>query len=319
MTNDIPTTARRVLAPEYGGPDVLRLVDEEVVQPGPGQVMIAVRAAGVNPADYKGFSGQRSSDPAALPIKPGYEVAGVVVALGADTELASGGGAVGDEVVAFRVAGGYASVVTVPAKDVFAKPAPLDFPAAANLLLVAATAADMLRVVDVEEGQTILVHGASGAVGVSVLQLARERGIRAVGTASERNFQTVRRFGGEPIAYGAGLQQRAADAAPEGYAAALDCVGTDEAVDVSLALVSKDRLVTIAAFGRAQAEGFEVVGGGMPESAAFRDRARPELLALAAEGRLEVPVARTYPLEKAAEALTFLSEGHPGGKLALIP
>ena len=92
MTNETPTTARRVLAPEYGGPEVLRVVDEDVVQPGPGQVLIAVRAVGLNPADYKGFSGQRSSDPDALPIKPGYEVAGVVAALGADTELASGGG-----------------------------------------------------------------------------------------------------------------------------------------------------------------------------------------------------------------------------------
>src|ERR1700712_1748114 len=151
MTNETPTTARRVLAPEYGGPDVLQVVDEDVVQPGPGQVLIAVRAVGLNPADYKGFSGQRSSDPDALPIKPGYEVAGVVAALGADTELASGGGAVGDEVLAYRVSGGYASAVTVPAKDVFAKPAALDFPAAANLLLAAATAADMLQAVDAKE------------------------------------------------------------------------------------------------------------------------------------------------------------------------
>ena len=209
MTNETPTTARRVLAPEYGGPEVLRVVDEDVVQPGPGQVLIAVRAVGLNPADYKGFSGQRSSDPDALPIKPGYEVAGVVAALGADTELASGGGAVGDEVLAFRVSGGYASAVTVPAKDVFAKPAALDFPAAANLLLAASTAADMLHAVEAKEGETILVHGASGAVGVSVLQLARDRGIRAIGTASERNFDIVRRFGGEPVAYGDGLQERA--------------------------------------------------------------------------------------------------------------
>jgi NADPH:quinone reductase len=319
MTYETPTTARRVLAPEYGGPDVLQVVDEDVVQPGPGQVLIAVRAVGLNPADYKGFSGQRSSDPDALPIKPGYEVAGVVAALGADTELASGGGAVGDEVLAFRVSGGYASAVTVPAKDVFAKPAALDFPAAANLLLAASTAADMLHAVDAAEGETILVHGASGAVGVCVLQLARDRSIRAIGTASERNFDTVRRFGGEPVAYGDGLQERARAAAPDGFAAALDCVGTDEAVDVSLALVPKERFVTIAAFGRAQAEGFKVVGGSMPESAAFRDRIRPDLIALAAEGRLEVPVSRTYPLEQAAEALTFLAEGHPGGKLALIP
>ncbi|HET6825711.1 MAG TPA: NADP-dependent oxidoreductase [Amnibacterium sp.] len=319
MTNETLSTARRVLAPEYGGPDVLRVVDEDVVQPGPGQVMIAVRAAGVNPADYKGFSGRANADPGALPIKPGYEVAGVVAALGADTQLASGGGAVGDPVLAFRVSGGYASVVTVPAKDVFAKPDALDFPEAANLLLVGTTAADMLHAVDAQDGETILVHGASGAVGVSLLQQARLRGMRAIGTAAERNFELVRRFGGEPVTYGPGLEQRVRDLAPDGVTAAFDCIGTDEAVDVSLALVPKERIVTIAAFPRAQRDGIRVVGGSMPESAAFRDRVRPDLIAQAAAGQLVVPVVRTYALEQAAEALTFLAGGHPGGKLALIP
>lgn len=319
MSNETPTSVRRVLAPEYGGPDVLRVVEEDVVHPGPGQVMIAVRAAGVNPADYKGFSGQRSADPDALPIRPGYEIAGTVLALGADTELASGGGAVGDPVIAFRVSGGYASVLTVPAKDVFAKPDALDFPAAANLLLAGTTAADMLHAVDAQDGETLLVHGASGAVGVSLLQQARRRGMRVIGTAAERNFDMVRRFGGEPVAYGAGLEQRVRDAAPDGVDAAFDCVGTDEAVDVSLALVPKERVVTIAAFQRSQQDGIRVVGGGMPESAAFRDRVRADLIALAASGHLVVPVARTYPLDRAAEALTFLADGHPGGKLALLP
>jgi NADPH:quinone reductase-like Zn-dependent oxidoreductase len=314
-----PTTVRRVLAPQYGGPDVLRVVEEDVVHPGPGQVMIAVRAVGMNPADYKAFSGLRGTDPDALPIRPGYEVAGVVAALGADTELASGGGAVGDPVLAFRIQGGYASVVTVPAKDVFAKPDTLDFPAAANLLLVGTTAADMLQAVQAQDGETLLVHGASGAVGVSLLQQARRGGMRVIGTADERNFDTVRRFGGEPVAYGPGLQERVVALAPEGVTAAFDCVGTDEAVDVSLALVPKERIVTIAAFERAQQDGIRVVGGGMPESAAFRDRVRADLIALAASGDLVVPVARTYPLEEAAQALTVLAEGHPGGKLALLP
>lgn len=322
MTNETetPTVARRVIAPEFGAPDVLRVVDEDVVQPGPGQVMIAVRAVGVNPADYKGFSGAMNRDPATLPIRPGYELAGVVAAIGADTELASGGGAVGDEVLAFRVPGAYASVLTVPAKDVFAKPSSVDFPSAANLLLAGSTAAEMLHVVGVRAGETILVHGASGAVGVSVLQQARTLGVRVIGTAGERSFDAVRRFGGEPVAYGDGLEERIRDAAPDGIDAALDCVGTDEAVDVSLALVpDRDRFVTIAAFGRAQAEGFRVIGGAMPESAAFRDRVRADLIAMAASGDLVVPVARTFPLEQAAEALAFLAEGHPGGKLALLP
>ncbi len=311
-----PRTARRVIAPEYGTPDVLTVVEEAVVPAGPGQVVIAVEAAGVNPADYKRFA---SGDPAALPNRPGFEVAGRIVALGADTRIASGAAEIGDAVLAFRVSGGYASVVTVPAADVFAKPDALDFPAAANLLLAGTTAADMLHAVHAEEGETILVHGASGACGVSVLQQARLAGIRAIGTASERNADVVRRYGGEPVVYGDGLQQRVRDLAPDGVAAALDCVGTDEAVDVSLALAGPDRTVTIAAFQRAQAEGFLAVGGSMPASAAFRDAVRQRLVDTAASGELEVPVARTYPLDRAAEALTFLAEGHPGGKLALIP
>jgi NADPH:quinone reductase-like Zn-dependent oxidoreductase len=313
-------TARRIVAPSFGGPDVLTLVEEEIPQAGPGQVTIEVRAAGVNPADYKGFAGLGKRDESRLPIHPGFEVAGVIADLGADTEIASGGGAVGDPVVAFRVRGGYSSALTVPAKDVFAKPEPLDFPAAANLLLVGATAADMLRVLGVADGWTLLVHGASGAVGVSVLQQARLLGARVIGTAGEHSFDAVRRFGGEPVAYGPGLEDRVRRAAPDGIDAALDCIGTDEAVDVSLALApSKDRIVTIAAQGRARQDGFLAVGGTDPESAAFRDEVRPRLLRLAAEGSLVVPVARTYPLEQAGEALAYLKGGHPGGKLALLP
>ncbi|MGN6443889.1 NADP-dependent oxidoreductase [Amnibacterium sp.] len=314
------STARQVIAPRYGGPDVVELTEVEVPQAGPGQVTIDVRAAGMNPADFKGFAGGPTADPAALPIRPGYEVAGVVVGLGADTELASGGGAIGDEVLAFRVSGGYASRITVPAKDVFAKPAALDFPAAANLLLAGSTAEDMLRVVHAAAGETVLVHGASGAVGVMLLQLARLRGIAVVGTASDARAEVVRGFGATPVPYGRGLLDRVRALAPEeGYAAALDCVGTDEAVDVSLAVAPKDRVVTIAAQARAKRDGFLAVGGRDPESAVFRDGVRAGLIDLAADGRLVVPIARTYPLEAAAEALAVLAEGHPGGKLALVP
>ena len=311
-----PRTARQVVAPEFGGPEVVRLVDVETPQPGPGQVTIAVRAAGVNPADYKGFA---RGEQDALPVRPGYEVAGVLAAIGADTRIASGDAAVGDAVLAFRVTGGYASAITVPAADVFAKPDALDFPEAANLLLAGTTAAEMLEVTGVASGDTVLVHGASSAVGVSVLQQARLIGARVVGTAGERNADLVRRFGGEPTAYGEGLEQQVRALAPDGVAAALDCVGTDEAVDVSLAVAPKDRVVTIAAFERAQREGFRAIGGRMPASAAFRDGARQRLVDLAAAGDLVVPMARTYPLEAAADALALLAEGHPGGKLALLP
>ena len=309
--------ARRWVATYIGGPGVLDLVTVELPEPGPGEVTIEVRAAGMNPADYKGFA---RGDRANLPRPVGFEVAGVLAALGPDTEIASGGGAVGDEVLAFRIIGGYASAVTVPASDVFAKPAALDFPAAANLLLAGATAAETLHTVKAGAGETILVHGASGAVGVSVLQQARLLGARAVGTASERSFDTVRRFGGIPVAYGPGLADRVRAAAPEGIAAAIDTVGTDEAVDVSVELVAdRDRIVTIAAMGRAGATGIRSVGGGNPPSAAFRAAARPHLVELAGAGELVVPVARTFPLDEAKQALELLMTGHPGGKLALVP
>jgi NADPH2:quinone reductase len=173
--------------------------------------------------------------------------------------------------------------------------------------------------VKVAAGETVLVHGASGSVGVSTLQQARLLGARVIGTASERNFDIVRSFGAVPVAYGEGLEERVRHAAPDGIAAAIDTVGTDEAVDVSLALVEdRDRIVTIAS-GRAQKEGFAFVGGATPDSAAFRDSVRPRLIQLAAEGSLVVPVARTFPLAEAREALELLATGHPGGKLALVP
>jgi NADPH2:quinone reductase len=308
---------RKWVAVDFGSLDVFREVDAEVPSPGPGEVTIEVRAAGMNPADYKHVT--RQGDPSTLPLGVGYEVAGVVRAIGPDTEIASAGGAVGDEVMAFRISGGYASAVTVPAKDVFAKPANLTFPEAANLFLAGTTAAEALHVVGVKAGETILVHGASGAVGVSVLQQARVIGARVIGTASEKNFKVVREFGGIPVAYGDGLEQRVRGAAPEGIAAAIDTVGTDEAVDVSLALVAdRQRIVSIAS-PRSEKDGFKGIGGQMPASAKFRDEVRPKLVAMATAGELVVPIAKTFPLDDALDALKLLSGQHPGGKLALVP
>jgi NADPH2:quinone reductase len=311
-------TARRWIAERFGAPqDVLTLVEAEVPEPGPGEVTIAVAAAGMNPADYKRFA---AGDPAVLPYGPGFEVAGTLTAIGPDTGIGSGPANVGDEVLAFRISGGYASALTVPAKDVFLKPATLPFPEAANLLLAGATAADMLEVTKVTNNDTVLLHGASGAVGVAVLQLARRRGARVIGTTSDARRDVVTRFGGEPVAYGDGLEARVRELAPGGIDVALDAVGTDEASDVSLALVAdRGRIVTVANMARAQADGFHALGGMNPASAAFRDTIRPELVALAATGDLVVPIARTFPLGEAPAALDLLRGGHPGGKLALIP
>ena len=306
------------VATDFSGFDVFEEVDVDVPEPRQGEVTIQVLAAGMNPADYKHVAS--GSDRSRLPVRVGFEVAGIISAVGPDTELASGGGAVGDEVLAFRISGGYAESVTVPARAVFAKPASLDFPQAANLLLAGTTAAEMLHVTGAGSGDTIVLHGASGAVGVSVLQQARRLDIRVVGTSSEENADVVRQFGGEHVVYGDGLEQRLRELSPDGYVAALDAVGTDEAISVSLALVAdRGRIVSIANFARAEQEGYRVIGGSMPESAAFRDQARAGVIELAGQGSLVVPLARTFALDEAVEAMQFLSGQHPGGKLALLP
>ena len=310
--------ARRWIAPTWGSPDGWEFVTSDVPEPLTGEVTIRVHAAGVNPADYKHVAAERPG--LTLPIPIGYEVSGVVTAIGPDTRIVSGDVRVGDEVVAFRVHGGYATELTVAATTVLAKPPTLAHEAAANLLLAGSTASEMLHVTGVSAGDSVVLHGASGAVGVSVLQQARLLGVHVVGTARPSSFDRVRRYGGLPVAYGPGVVERIRDAAPTAIVAALDAVGTDEAVDASLALVTDAaRIVTIAAAQRAAAEGMTAIAGSRPDSAAYRDSVRAELLALAGSGRLEVPVARTYPLAEAREALRLLAEGHPGGKIALLP
>jgi NADPH2:quinone reductase len=310
------TQARQWVAVDFGGPEVLRCIDVDVPEPGPGQVTIAVRAAGMNPADAKHIAA--GQDRELLPLTIGYEVAGAITALGPDSELASGGGAVGDEVLA-QVTGGYTTAITVPASSVHAKPPALTFPEAANLLLVGTTAADLLHTCGASAGETVLLHGAAGSVGVSVLQQARQLGARVVGTASRANFGLVRRFGGTPVEYGAGLLARVREAAPEGIAAALDTVGSDEAGDVSLALVAdRKRVVTIVAASRAKADGYVFVGASNPESGPFRARARAGILRLARDGKLIVPIAQTFSFEQAPAAVTALTGPHPAGKLALV-
>jgi NADPH2:quinone reductase len=309
--------SRRWIATGFGGPEVLEEIEVELPDPAPREVTIEVLAAGMNPADYKHFSA--GQDPNLLPLTIGYEVAGVIVALGPDTEIASGGGAVGDEVVAFRVSDGYSSALNAPAADVFAKPATLTFPQAANLLLVGVTAADALDVIGVLEGETVLVHGAAGGVGTSVVQQAVLLGATVIGTAGERDFDAVRGFGATPVAYGPGLDERIRQAAPDGIDAAIDTVGVDEAIDVSLALVSdRGRIVSIAAFGRAEQDGFQLVGGSVPRSGPFRAAARRPILDLAAEGKLTVPIGQTFPLSEARRAVEALQGKHPYGKLALV-
>lgn len=314
--------AKRWSAPAPGPVDTWAFDEVEVAPPGPGEVTIRVRAAGINPADAKHVAQARPG--AVFPAPIGYELSGDVIATGPNAVGGSGPLAVGDEVVAFRVQGAYATEITVAARDVFAKPATLSHAEAANLLLAGTTAAEMIQVTRATAGETVLLHAASGAVGVSLLQQARALGIRVIGTVgpdSVTSAERVRRYGGIPVAYGEGLRERVDDAAGgEPVVAAWDAAGTDEAIDVSLAVVAeRDRIVTIVSPQRAEADGILWIAGARAESARFRDIARSRVIALAASGALEVPIAREYSLADAIEAVRFVMEGHPGGKVALLP
>lgn len=202
-----------VLARTFGGPEVLEVVEVDPPVAGPGQVVIEVRAAGVNPADAKLVAGTFGDDPSMLPIRPGSEVAGVVTAVGPDAvdgALQGGDGpvSVGDEVIAYRVSGGYSSAVSVRASSVFAKPAALDWAAASGLLLAGVTAWHLVEATGVGRGDVVIVLGASGGVGAMAVQLATLRGARVIGVASASNAEYVASLGATPVARGDGLESR---------------------------------------------------------------------------------------------------------------
>jgi glutamate-1-semialdehyde aminotransferase/NADPH:quinone reductase-like Zn-dependent oxidoreductase len=318
------TMPRALVAVEYGGPEVLDVLQVSAREPGPGEVVIEVRASGINPVDAKFMSGGRGGrDPERLPLRLGYEASGVVTAVGggalvgADEQPVS----VGDEVVAFRIGGAHASEVTVPAKDVLQKPTSLSFERAAGLLLVSATAFHALEAVTVVPGDTVVIHGGAGSVGRAAIQLALRRAARVIATAAPGRHAELRELGAEPVAYGPGVEGRIRALADQ-VDAAIDTVGTQEALDVSLALLADPgRLVTIANGPAVQAAGGVAIGGGpgADPGTELRDLARAELVRLAAAGELVVPVVATYPLEEAQAAYELLAQGHAGGKIVLVP
>ncbi len=311
-----------VVATAYGGPEVLALVEVPVGPPGPGQVLIDVRAAGVNPVDYKMYRGTYGTDPSKLPMRLGLEASGVVRAVGERAEGPGGPLHPGDEVIAYPVQGAYATELVAPASSVLAKPAGLSFPQASGLMLAGVTAAHAVHATNVGVGDTVVVHGAAGGVGLMVVQLALNARARVIGTANESNHDLLRRLGAEPVSYGDGLLDRIRALAPDGVDAAIDCVGTDEALDTSLALVAdRGRVATIAAFKRGTEEGIKVLGmgpGGDPGTE-LRAAARGDLLRLAEKGMLKVVMAATYPLSEVAAAHGASATGHTPGKIALVP
>ena len=311
-----------VIATAFGGPDVLSVAEVPLGEPGPGQARIAVRAAGVNPVNYKSYSGAFGADPARLPIRLGSEAAGVVTAAGPDAAGPAGPVAAGDEVIAYRAPGAYATDLVVPAAALVPKPAALDWPQAAGLMVTGVTGWHLLAATDVHEGDTVLIHGGAGGVGLMALQLATRRGATPLVTASPARHGFLRDLGAVPVAYGPGLAGRVRAEAPGGVDAALDLIGTDEAIDVSLELVAdRARIATIAGFARGFQEGIKVLGGapGADPGSQIRDAARLELTRLAQARALRVFVTQTFPLAQAADAHRASMTGHTTGKIALIP
>lgn len=311
---------KTAVAIAYGNPsDVVEIREAPTPVPGAGQAVVAIRASALNPIDVKTVRGMMGTDPAKLPLAVGFEAAGVVTAVGAEAVNSSGRPlTVGDEVVVYRATGGLSTDVLAEGADVHHKPAGLSFDVAAGLLLVGVTAADTIATAAVTAEDTLLVHGGAGAVGAIVVQLAIAKGAKVIATASSANHDFLRQLGAVPVAYGDGLIDRVRDAAAGGVTVAIDTVGTDEAVDVSVSLVgARDRIVSIAAFGRAA--DVTLVNGSSAQSKQNRREAIGGLLSDAATGQLVLDVAKVFPLDAAAQALTELASAHPRGKFILHP
>lgn len=314
--------ARFVQYRALGGPEVLELVEGPAPTAGPGEVVVEVRAAGVNPIDGKLRSGGRSSAPFDGPRGTGSDAAGVIAALGPGVE----GWSVGDEVVVTSGHGSYASHVVVPVTGLTRKPTGLGWAQAAGIGIPAGTAYQALRSLGVGEGQTVLVHAASGSVGQAAVQFARAMGARVIGTASPANHERLRQLGAIPVDYGDGLVDRVRAIAPEGVDRVLDAAGTDAAIEASLELVDDPRHVgTIVRGADAPGWGIQAWSGGSPVPLTEEQKAwRAEGIRLATEraasGEFDVEIARTLPLEQAADAQRMLEDGTaPRGKIVLLP
>lgn len=294
---------------EFGGPEVLELVELADPSPAAGQIRVRVRAAGINPIDWKVRSGMMGGD---LPKRTGQEVSGVVDELGEGvTDVA-----VGDEVFGGAAGGGGAAELAL-LESYAPIPSTLDFVGAAALPVAVETAMRTLDALGVTEGQTLLINGASGSVGIAAVQFARERGARVIGTASAANAEYLRSFGAEPTTYGDGLVERVRSLAggrDPVIDRALDAAGGGALPALVELTGAPERVVTIADFQGAQDTGVSFNGGMGPERAW---QALREVAPLIDAGRFRLPVAQTFPLADIAQAHRISETGHPRGKLVV--
>ncbi|MFD0349863.1 NADP-dependent oxidoreductase [Kitasatospora aburaviensis] len=305
-------TTRAIGFSEFGGAEVLRPMEVELPAPGPGQVRITVRTAGVNPLDHKLRAGAMTElIPVTFPVVTGYEAAGVVEAVGEGVTAWR----VGDEVFGPTWGGAHAEHVLVEAEKLARKPAGLGWAEAAAIPVAAETSWRVLDLLGVESGQTLLVHGAAGGVGTVLLQFARSRGIRVVGTASEANHEHLRALGAVPVTYGEGLADRVRAVAPEGWTGCWTAQARGTSCPSRSSWPAGRRTCSPSPTSREPpATGCGSAGDGsqglQPRSPGGRARA-------ARGGELQLPVHRVFPLAETAEAHRVSEHGHLRGKIVL--
>lgn len=304
---------RAVQFDEYGGLDVLQVREVEIREPGEEEVVVEVKAAGINPGEASIRKGLLEEKwPATFPSGQGSDLAGVVKEVGIDVE----GFAPGDEVLGWsRERSSQAEVCVVPADQLIRKPTDLSWEAAGSLYVVGVTAFAAARAVDAGEGDTVVVSAAAGGVGTITVQLLRVRGAEVVGLASEDHHDWLREKGVIPVAYGEGVMERILEATPQGIDAFIDLYGP-EYVELAVELdVPPERIETIISHEKAQEVGARTEGSA--------DASSPEVLGemaeLVAAGKIEVPIAATYPLGEVREAFEQLEDRHTLGKIVLIP
>jgi NADPH:quinone reductase-like Zn-dependent oxidoreductase len=290
----------------FGGPEVLEIADLPDPHPGPGQVRIAVRAAGVNASDWKKRQGLMDQE---LPQTLGYEAAGIVDELGPGvTDVAEG-----MRVFGFSDQG--AAQAELAVLSAYAPiPPSLDFAGAATLPAAVETATRALDQLGVSGESTVLVNGASGSVGSAAVQLAVARGARVIGTASPANHDYLLVLGAEPVAYGDGLVDRVRALAPGGIDLALDVAGSGVLPELIMLAGGPEHVVTIADFAGAQRCGVRFSRGDAGRAL----HSLAEIGPLVESGRFKLPAVQTFPLADIAQAQRLSEDGHVRGKLVLL-
>jgi NADPH:quinone reductase-like Zn-dependent oxidoreductase len=296
----------------YGGVDVLNVLDVPRPVPGPGQVLVQVKAAGINPGEAKIRDGMFAARwPSTFPSGQGSDLAGIVAGTGPGVT----GFAAGDEVIGYTDdRASQAEFVVVEAGHLTAKPAEVPWPVAGALFVAGATAYAAVRAVALDKGDVVVVSGAAGGVGSIAVQLARRAGATVIGLASEVHHEWLAGHGVIPVSYGEGVADRIRQAAGK-VDAFIDTVGGGY---VRLALdlgVAPERIDTIADFAAIAEYGVKGDGNAAGASAAVL----AELAALIADGELEIPIAATFPLAEVRGAYRLLAQGHVQGKIVLLP